>query len=109
MRMEEMMKELFKRGDEKESRAHDHLCQRQKSNNQYNQDADDDQFQFQFLAFYCRTKTSTTKGLDQMHNCISRVFTTKQKSKNYVMNNEMDWVHHGMCNHGTSTLANFPI
>ena len=44
--------------------------------------------QFQFLAFYCRTKTSTTKGLDQMHNCISRVFTTKQKSKYYVMNNE---------------------
>ena len=42
MRMEEMMKELFKRGDEKESRAHDHLCQRQKSNNYYNQDADDD-------------------------------------------------------------------
>ena len=43
MRMEEMMKELFKRGDEKESRAHDHLCQRQKSNNYYNQDADDDE------------------------------------------------------------------
>ena len=36
-------------------------------------------FNFQFLTFYCSTKKSTTKGLDQMHNCMSRVFTTKSK------------------------------
>ena len=32
---------------------------------------------FHFFTFYCSTKTSTTHGLDQMQNCISRVFTRK--------------------------------
>ena len=40
------------------------------------------QFQFfQFSAVYCSTKARTTEGLDQMHNCVSRVFTHKAKIK----------------------------
>ena len=62
-------------------------------------------FNFQFLTFYCSTKASTTNGLDQMHNCISRVFTTKSKSKYHVrtrkkrINMGLGLVHHGVCNH----------
>ena len=37
-----MMKKLFKGADEKESRAHDHLRQWQKSDNYFNHDDDDD-------------------------------------------------------------------
>ena len=37
-----MMKKLFKCADEKEPRAHDHLRQWQKSNNDFNHDDDDD-------------------------------------------------------------------
>ena len=42
MRVEKMMKKLFKGADEKESRAHDHLRQWQESNNYFNHYDDDD-------------------------------------------------------------------